>query len=59
MSDSKPGTPQVSLDGEGLVGDGVAVGERGEELVDVTLHEASSPRGAGLRPVAAASMSRR
>jgi len=30
----EPGPAQVALDGQGLVADGVAVGERGEELVD-------------------------
>ena len=47
MSDSKPGRAQVLLDGEGLVADGVAVGEGGQELVDAPrrgLHSAGGRR---------------
>ena len=38
------GAPEVTLDREGLVADGVAVGERGQDLVDPTAHAALPPR---------------
>ena len=40
MSDSKPARAQVLLDGQRLVADGVAVGERRQELVDAARHAA-------------------